>query len=80
LKTELIKINQYIEVTCYSGNTYAERPVSFVWNGQLYRVVKIEKEWQEPDNKHFIVNTDASNIFELCYNVSHDVWSLKEIA
>ena len=31
-------------VTCYSGQTYAERPVSLIWGGIEHKVKQIEKE------------------------------------
>ena len=42
-------------VTCYSGQTYAERPESLIWQGIEHRVKQIEKEWQEPGARLFQV-------------------------
>ena len=68
-----------LEVNCYSGHTYAERPNSFVWEGALHRVQEVEKEWQEPGKKHFRVRTNDNKRFELCYNESKDEWLLLEL-
>ena len=69
-----------VPVQCYSGYTYAERPDSFLWQGELHRVQGIEKEWQEPGERHFRVRTEGNKLFELCYNESKDEWLLKELA
>ena len=68
-----------IHVTCYSGRSYADRPASFVWQGSKYEVEKIEKEWLEPGERHFVVKTDDDRSFELCYHESEDSWSLIEL-
>lgn len=37
-----------LRVNCYSGQSYAERPKSFLWEGAEYEVEEIEREWREP--------------------------------
>ena len=68
-----------IKVKCYSGQTYAERPRSFTWEGIEYEVEEIEKEWQEPGERHFQVRTRDNKLFQLCYNETQDHWSLTEL-
>jgi hypothetical protein len=65
-----------VEVKCYSGHTYADRPQSFLWQGHEFKVKNIEKEWLEPGNKFFRVLTEDEKVFELCYNVAQDEWRL----
>jgi len=67
------------KVSCYSGQTYAQRPRSFVWEGVEYEVAAIEKEWLEPGERHFQVRTKAHKLFQLCYNETQDRWSLTEL-
>ncbi len=67
-----------LEVTCYSGYTYAERPVSFRWRGMEYHVDRVEKEWLEPKKKCFRVRTEGNEVFQLCYNQRYQQWSLTE--
>ncbi|MDH5781634.1 MAG: hypothetical protein OEZ07_03575 [Dehalococcoidia bacterium] len=71
--------NNSIKVKCYSGQTYAERPKSFLWEGVEYEVEEIEKEWREPGERHFQVRTRDNKLFQLCYNESQDQWSLTEL-
>ncbi len=67
-----------VQVTCYSGHTYAERPESFVGEGTEYRVKDVEKEWQEPGKRHFRVCTDDDRMFELCYYEDSGQWLATE--
>jgi len=68
-----------LKVNCYSGQTYAERPKSFLWEGVEYEVEEIEKEWREPEERHFQVRTRDNKLFQLCYNEGQDQWSLTEL-
>ena len=69
-----------LEVSCYSGHTYAERPRSFVWQGVDYEVTEIEKIWQQPGERCFQVSTSDNRRFNLCYNETQHQWSLTEVA
>lgn len=66
-------------MNCYSGYTYAERPESFLWQGTKHEVNKIEKEWQEPGEKHFQIHTKDNKLFNLYYNEAEKEWSLIEL-
>ncbi len=68
-----------LKVSCYSGHTYAERPESFQWQGIEYEVKEIEKEWLEPGERHFQVRTGDNKLFQLCYNMGEQQWSLIEL-
>jgi len=68
-----------LQVTCYSGHTYAERPESFLWQGIKYEVKEIEKVWQEPGKRVFKVITDSGKLFKLCYNETNDQWAATEL-
>ncbi len=68
-----------LEVSCYSGHTYAERPKSFRWQGVAYEVAEIEKAWQEPGKRCFQVSTEDNKLFNLCYNETKQQWSLTAI-
>ncbi len=67
-----------LKVNCYSGHTYAERPKSFEWQGIVYEVEEIEREWQEPGERYFQVKTRDNKLFRLCYNETQNQWSLIE--
>jgi len=65
-----------LKVKCYSGQSYAERPKSFIWEGVEYEVEEIEKEWLEPGERHFKLRTKDNKLFQLCYNEAEARWSL----
>ena len=73
-----------IRVACRSGRSYADRPTSFVWNGERYDVENIEREWLEPGRKHFIVIAAKAGVpesekrFHICYDTKEDLWRLCE--
>jgi hypothetical protein len=69
-----------VEVNCYSGYTYAQRPESFRWQGLEYEVTELEKAWREPGRRCFQVRTGENRLFNLCYNETQNQWSLTEIA
>ena len=68
-----------LKVNCYSGHTYAERPVSFLWEGIEHEVEEVERAWQEPGERYFQVRTRDNKLFQLCYNEVEDQWSLIEL-
>ena len=68
-----------LKVRCYSGQTYAQRPRSFAWEGVEYEVEEVEKEWLEPGERHFQLRTKDNKLFQLCYNEAQDQWSLTEL-
>jgi len=68
-----------IQVQCYSGYTYAERPDSFVYQGEAFNVERIDREWREPGERHFQVCAGTSKSFELCYNEQRDEWSVRKL-
>ena len=66
-----------IKVSCYSGYTYAQRPVSFNWRGRDYQVEEVEREWWAPGERWFAVRTDDNKSCQLCYNEARGEWSIK---
>ena len=75
----------HIKVSCHSGHSYADRPISFVWEQKRYEITEIEREWLEPGEKHFIVQATKAETphdekrFEICYHTREDIWRLNEI-
>jgi hypothetical protein len=71
-----------IKVDCHSGRSYADRPISLVWNGERYEISEIECEWLEPGEKHFIVKAaraeeaESEKRIHICYDTVEDLWRL----
>jgi len=67
---------QLLQVKCYSGYTYPQRPESFLWLDEEHNICRIENEWREPDKRYFRVVTEDEKVFDLCYNETQDQWWL----
>ena len=67
---------QLIQVKCYSGYMYAQRPQSFLFEDREHTVSRMEKVWIEPDKRFFSVITEDEKRFKLCYNETQDQWWL----
>lgn len=67
-----------VQVHCYSGRAYADRPIFFTLEGVTYSVHSVEKEWREPGTKHFRVCIGDNVHVELCYNERNDEWSVSD--
>lgn len=66
-------------VTCHSGYTYAQRPVRFVWQDEQVEVASIQVEWISPEGKTFRVRVQEDLVFDLCYAVRADTWTITPI-
>jgi hypothetical protein len=65
-----------LQVTCYSGHTYAERPQSFRWESRDYEVEQIEKARIEPGKSYFQIRSKDNKKFCLCYDEKERQWSI----
>jgi len=66
-------------VECRSDSTYAERPLSLVWEGQRLEIAEILSRWQGPGEKGFRVQTTDKQVFELTYREFPDEWIIQPI-
>jgi hypothetical protein len=66
-------------VSCYSGGSYAGRPLRFTWMDQEYQVTKILSSARRPQGKVFSVQTESGKTFSLEYNFPIDTWEVTPI-
>ena len=66
-------------VECYSGSTYAERPVALYWDGQRVQIIDIEERWHIPGKMCFRVRAEDGRRFELFYDELDDHWEINEV-
>lgn len=66
-------------VECYSGSTYAERPVAVHWQGQSLAVQHVLRIWRTPAGPGFEVAAMDSRRFRLQLDEAADVWHVQEI-
>ena len=64
-------------VECYSGQTYAERPVALHWEGERQVITEILSRWRLPGMVHFLVRIASGQTFDLMYNETEDLWKIE---
>jgi putative sterol carrier protein len=52
-------------VECHSGYEYAERPTAFWVEDVRHEVSRIVKEWNDPNGKHFLVENETGDLYQL---------------
>ncbi|MBI4286374.1 MAG: hypothetical protein HY670_10840 [Chloroflexi bacterium] len=72
-------LEETVAVRCYSGYTYAQRPVAFRWRDRDYDVQSITGEWREPGQRCFRVCTAKGKEFQLCYSEMEERWTVNEL-
>ena len=65
-------------VFCYSGNEYADRPVSFLHEGELLEVLEIIARWRTPQGKLFRIAAAGGRIFDILFCEACGGWKIKE--
>ena len=66
-------------VECRSDSTFAERPLSLVWDGNQYEIAEIVSRWRGPAEKGFRVKTTNGQAFDLTYRELPDEWVVQPI-
>ena len=61
-------------VECYSGSSYAERPVAVHWQGQRLAVEQVLRSWRTPQGPGFDVVVADGRKFHLSYDESSETW------
>ena len=64
------------KVICYSGHTYAQRPLAFSWQGEEYSVSAVVTEEHTPRGKKFLVKTEGGEFFNLDYTIELNYWQV----
>jgi len=65
-----------IEVSCYSGYQYGERPISFKLLERTFKVIEILDQWYGEDHLYFKILADDQRVYLLKYEQAKDQWSL----
>ena len=64
-------------VECYSGQTYAERPLAFYWEEERLEIMEILSNWRSPEGRSFLVVTIDGRTFKLSYKEREDCWRIE---
>jgi hypothetical protein len=65
-----------IEVSCYAGYRYPERPVSFRLLDRTFVVEEVLDRWFGEDHLYFKVRADDHRVYLLKYDQAQDQWFL----
>lgn len=68
-----MKEKKLIQVECYSGHTYGQRPVTVILAGDRLEIEEIIGEWKMPDGKAFHLRA-GDREFTICYLEEQDIW------
>lgn len=63
-------------VVCRSEFTYAERPLTLLWQGKRLMVQTILQRWRLPSGVRFWVRADDDRSYELDYSDVNDEWHI----
>lgn len=63
-------------VTCRSGFTYAECPLSIFWEGKRLTVQAVLQRWRLPAGICFWVRAEDGRSYELHYREVNDEWHI----
>jgi len=64
-----------LRVEAYAGSRYPERPLRVEWQEQMREVLKIHREWREPDRNYFVLTIEGDIHLRICYHSRQDFWS-----
>lgn len=70
--------HEALEVDCYAGAGYPERPRAFTWHGERHEVKEVERRWRTPADYGFSVRTTDGEHFTLLYHEREDRWTLRQ--
>ncbi|MGQ9572401.1 MAG: hypothetical protein ACUVV3_04350 [Dehalococcoidia bacterium] len=68
-----------VEVACYAGSRYPQRPLRVTWRGADHDVLAVEREWLEPARRCYLVRIEGDLLLWLCYHEHHDRWTAAEV-
>ena len=71
-------IEELVEVACYAGSRYPERPQRVTWRDADHEVLAVEREWQEPHRRCYLVRLEGDVLLRLCYHERHHRWTAAE--
>jgi hypothetical protein len=65
-----------IEVSCYAGYRYPDRPLSFKLLARTFLVEEVLDRWYGEDYLYFKVRADDRKVYLLKYDQAQDEWFL----
>jgi len=72
-------IEEMVDVACYAGSRYPQRPLRVTWRGAERDVLAVEREWQEPRRRCYLVRLEGDRLLRLSYYERNDRWTAAEV-
>ena len=72
-------IEEMVDVACYAGSRYPQRPLRVTWRGAERDVLAVEREWQEPRCRCYLVRLEGDRLLKLSYYERKDRWTAAEV-
>ena len=66
-----------VEVICYGGHAAEVEPRALVVDGRRLEVVRIERRWQEPESRGFVVRLAGGERCVLRQDVTSSTWTME---
>jgi hypothetical protein len=66
-------------VECRSDSTFAERPLSLIWQEICYAIAEIAARWRGLSEMGFRVKTTNGQAFDLTYRELPNEWLIRPI-
>ncbi len=73
-------IEEMVDVACYAGSRYPQRPQRVTWRGAEHEILAVESEWQEPRRRCYLVRLEGDLLLRLSYHERNDRWTATEAA
>ncbi len=67
-------MEQPLDVGCYSGGRYGERPQWVELDGRRVAVKRVDKQYKQPERLVFEVTLEDERRLTLYYYTKQDVW------
>jgi len=71
-------IEEMVDVACYAGSRYPQRPLRVTWRGAEREVLAVERQWQEPRRRCYLVRLEGDRLLRLSYYERNDRWTATE--
>ncbi len=72
-------IEEMVDVACYAGSRYPQRPLRVTWRGAEREVLAVEREWQEPRRRCSRGRLDGDRRRRLSYYQRNERWTGAEV-
>ena len=72
-------IEEMVDVACYAGSRYPQRPLRVTWRGAEREVLAVEREWQEPRRRCYLVRLEGDRLLRLSYYERNERWTGAEV-